>query len=81
MASGMAPNPYQNRAEAFRHLNRIYASWSQESIDLWKFCNNLTNPKSSEIVLQGEPFFLSRIIVLCERRLAAGLFGVQRVRA
>jgi hypothetical protein len=41
----------QNGAEGFRHFSRSNDSRSQELIELGKFCNDLANPKSSEIVL------------------------------
>ena len=36
----------------------------KELIELGKFCNDLAKPKSSEIVLWGEPFFLFSFISL-----------------
>jgi hypothetical protein len=41
----------QNGAEGFRHFIRSNDSWNQEFIELGKFCNDLANPESSEIVL------------------------------
>ena len=49
--SGDGREPLSNPPEATRHLNRMCISWSQELTELWKLCNDLTSPKSSEIVL------------------------------
>ena len=39
-------------------LQRPKDSWSQKLIELGNFRNDLAHPRSSEIVLQGEPFFI-----------------------
>jgi len=51
MASGKAVSWCQNCAEGFRHFSRSNVSWSQELIELGKFCNGLGSLKGSEIVL------------------------------
>jgi hypothetical protein len=41
----------QRRCGGFLRLIRSDDSWSQELIELRKFCHDLANPKSSKIVL------------------------------
>jgi hypothetical protein len=48
MASGKAVSWCQNGAEGFRHFSRSNVSWSQELIELGKFCNGLASLKGSE---------------------------------